>query len=461
MARFGLGHQPGRPALSEGDIKDALLAELDAPPATMASTANLPDTASALAEQLAFQRSKHRDRLSRADASEMTPAVPADGMAKKAERAAPVDTVPAARIFRAEAQARFASAMSADLGLRERLVWFWSNHFAISAKKSALVRITAGAFEREAIRPFVTGRFADMLVAATRHPAMLTYLDNRLSIGPTSRAGQNRNRGLNENHAREILELHTLGVDGGYRQADVTALAKILTGWTVAGPNADETERGRFTFNGRAHEPGEHVVMGRRYRTEGVQQGLDALRDLAHHPATARHVARKLARHFVADTPPPALVEALTARFIQTDGDLAAVTRTLLAHAASWTEARTKIRSPQEFLIAALRATGTGGDFRPVFGMLSDLGQPLWQPSGPNGFADTADVWASPDGLKTRLDIAAGLGQRAQVQSSVLDVVDAVLGPLASRETRQAVSRAESRAQGFAILLMSPEFQRR
>jgi uncharacterized protein (DUF1800 family) len=233
---------------------------------------------------------------------------------------APAPLPPQQQLFRAEALARFQRVVAADTGFVERLVHFWSNHFCVSASKSGAVRAIAGAFEREAIRPHVLGRFGDMLKAVASHPAMLLYLDNAQSFGPASRAGRNRQRGLNENLAREILELHTLSVAGGYGQADVTALARILTGWTFAGPAGRIGEPGQFAFFANGHEPGDHGLLGKVYKAGGIEQGEAALADLARHPATARHVATKFAAHFVADTPPAALVERLEASFKTSDG---------------------------------------------------------------------------------------------------------------------------------------------
>ncbi len=234
----------------------------------------------------------------------------------------PVDII--VKTYRAEALARFQRATLSEAGFVERLVTFWSNHFCISASKGGPVRILAGAFEREAIRPHVLGRFSDMLLAVEQHPAMLLFLDNQQSLGPSSRAGINRKRGLNENLAREILELHTLGVGGGYTQQDVTSLARIITGWTFVGPDGRLGDPGNFAFNVNAHEPGSHTLLGKSYPDTGLAQGHDALKDLARHPSTAKFIATKLARHFVADVPPPALVARLAQRFTKTDGDLKA-----------------------------------------------------------------------------------------------------------------------------------------
>src|ERR1700716_2851686 len=249
---------------------------------------------------------------------------------------------------RTEALARLQRAVIADCGFVERLVVFWSNHFCISANKGELARMWAGSFEREAIRPYVLGRFSDMLKAAEQHPAMLFFLDNQQSLGPDSRAGQNRKRGLNENLAREIMELHTLGVDGGYSQDDVTSLARIITGWTYAGRQGQLGTPGSFVFNANAHQPGAHRLMGKTYENNGVAQGEAALADIARHPSTAKFIATKFARHFVADDPPPGLVARLQDVFSKSDGDLRALATALLDSDEAWQAPLTKLRSPYE-----------------------------------------------------------------------------------------------------------------
>ena len=246
--------------------------------------------------------------------------------AKQEAKPAPQPPNVIQKTFRTEALARIQRAVIADCGFVERLVAFWSNHFCISASKGGLARMWAGSFEREAIRPFVFGRFADMLKAVEQHPAMLFFLDNQQSLGPDFRAGINRNRGLNENLAREIMELHTLGVDGGYTQEDVTSLARVITGWTYAGRQGALGTPGTFVFNANAHQPGPQRVLGKIYEPNGVAQGEAVLADLARHPSTAKFVATKFVRHFVADDPPPALVAKLQDVFTKTDGDLKAMT---------------------------------------------------------------------------------------------------------------------------------------
>jgi uncharacterized protein (DUF1800 family) len=363
--------------------------------------------------------------------------------------------------YRAEALARVQRATMAESGIVERLVAFWSNHFCISANKGQLDRIWAGSFEREAIRPHVLGRFSDMLLAVEQHPAMLFYLDNQQSIGPNSRAGRNRKRGLNENLARELMELHTLGVGNGYTQQDVATLAAILTGWTFAGRAGRLGEPGTFIFNPNAHEPGPQKLLGKIYDDTGVTQGETALADIARRPATAKFIAHKFAAHFVADDPPPALVVKLEASFRNTNGDLKAFATTLVDSDEAWTAPMTKIRTPNEFLVATGRVMGRIPDNPGRYlGALHLLGQPLWTPPGPNGFSDTTATWASPENMKLRLDIASQISSRIDMLNPV-DVLEACAGEAASEDTRKTVARAETRQQALALLLMSPEFQRR
>jgi uncharacterized protein (DUF1800 family) len=366
------------------------------------------------------------------------------------------------KTFRAEALARLQRATLAECGFAERLVAFWSNHFCISANKGGLARMWAGSFEREAIRPYVFGRFGDMLKAVEQHPAMLFFLDNQQSLGPDSRAGQNRNRGLNENLAREIMELHTLGVGGGYTQDDVTSLARVITGWTFAGRQGQLGQPGSFVFNANAHQPGAQQVMGKIYEANGVAQGEAVLADIARHPSTAKFIATKFARHFVADDPPPALTARLQETFTRTDGDLKALANTLVDSTEAWEAPLTKVRSPYEFLVASGRLLARiPEDPGRYLGGLNVLGQPLWSPAGPNGFPDTNAAWAAPEGLKLRLDISAQIASRLAEGIDPLDLLELAAADAASEETRRTIERAESRQHALALLLMSPEFQRR
>jgi uncharacterized protein (DUF1800 family) len=322
------------------------------------------------------------------------------------------------------------------------------------------VNAAAGPYEREAIRPHVLGRFADMLEAVESHPAMLFYLDNVESMGPDSIAGITRDKGLNENLAREILELHTLGVRSGYSQTDVTSFAKVLTGWTWISP-AEPEHGGDFVFAKRLHEPGDQTILGKRYSAGGAEQGRGVLADLARHPATAQHIAQKLACHFVADDPPPTLVAKLAKTFKDTDGDLKEVSKALLNAEESWTPQRTKLKRPADWIVGILRLTGSQGSI-PVGRLLNaqtSLGEPLWRPPAPNGYTDAEAAWI--DGVPRRLDFANEFAGRLAASTDPVALLDSGLGPLASADTRETIARAESRHQALALLVMTPEFLRR
>lgn len=362
---------------------------------------------------------------------------------------------------REEVEARLMAGVRAEHPFSERLARFWANHFTVSARKGAVAPI-AGAFEREAIRPHLFGRFEDLLLAAEGHPAMILYLDNHLSMGPNSPVGRRRGRGLNENLAREILELHTLGVDGGYGQTDVEGLAKLLTGWTVAPPRRFPDKAGEFLFLDPLHEPGRHQMLGRRYPADGSAAARAALIDLARHPATARHIARKLAVHFIADDPPPRLVAALERRFVDTGGDLSAVYQTLLDQDAAWDPVLAKVKPPEDYLTAILRlvAAETVPADR-VLGMMRAMGQMPMSAPGPDGWPDSAEAWANPDGLMRRVEFAQLIGERLAGGADPRRLARQAFGDLMSPATEQAVARAADAAQGTALALLAPEMMRR
>ncbi len=461
--RFGLGPRPGDLALARSDPRGFLREELRSSYAGVIGAGELPTTRKALQTLFLDQYEKRMAREAAAMAPPQGAAMDAKPQEGKPQddKARPKEPNAEQKIFREEAMARFLAQISARSGLIERLVAFWSSHFAVSVAKGGFVRASAGAFEREAIRPHVLGKFADLLIAVEQHPAMIFFLDNQRSIGPGSHAGRLDGKGLNENLAREILELHTLGVDGGYSQADVTTLARIITGWSFAEASSETGEPGAFLFKNNWHEPGAQTLLGRTYEQSGRAQGEAALRDLARNPATARHVATKLARHFVADQPPKDLVEALSGNFLATDGDLTELCRTLIDHDAAWRAPATKMRTPQEFVVAAFRATGFPlKEPGPALDVVNALGMPLWQPGGPNGFADTASVWASPEQMKLRLDASWQMAQRVK-DIEPMAALETAFGEAVSKETRETIARAESRPQALALLFMSPEFQRR
>ncbi len=361
--------------------------------------------------------------------------------------------------------ARTLAAINSAEPFRERLVHFWSNHFTVSVLGQPLLSSVAVSFENEAIRPYVTGRFADMLLAVETHPAMLIYLDNQSSIGPRSRAARRargRKRGLNENLAREILELHTLGVDGGYTQEDVTTFAEVITGWTVGreGRRFTTGRAGRFAFFAPAHEPGRKTLLGQSYPDTGFEQGVAVLRDLAGHPATARTLATKLVRHFVADEPPLSAVERIARVFRATEGDLARVSATLVASPEAWQLPATKLKSPQEFVVSAYRATGTQVPRqRQLIGSLRLLSQAPFAAPSPAGWGDQAASWDGADALLKRLEWSAAFGRRQS--ASPTQVAASALGPLLRSSTSGALEGARDRGQAMALLLGSPEFQRR
>jgi uncharacterized protein (DUF1800 family) len=467
LYRFGLGPRTGSIADIASDPRGALLAELDGAGAGRIGTADLLTSGTAARVAFAFQQAQRAAR--QAERAVQQAAAPSGRASPPQMNDQSVTPPPAPvrnpgpglpqQIYLAEAKARIQAALGAEIGFLERLVWFWSNHFCVSADKGN-VRQICGVYEREVIRANVLGRFSDMLLAAESHPAMLIYLDNTRSIGPDSIAGLRQKRGLNENLAREILELHTLGVRTVYTQEDVTRFANVITGWTFVPFRQDPARGGEFEFNPRMHQPGAQTVIGRSYPDAGVQQGRDVLAVLARHPATANHVAAKLARHFVADEPPPALVERLAKRFLATQGDLKEIAKTLVTAPEAWEAPRAKLKRPGEWVVGMLRAAGMAPpDIGPVMQAHNLLGEPLWRPSAPKGFADESAPWL--DGLAQRLDIANQFARRLGAEADPREVFEQALAPLASEETRQAVLRAESRPQALALLFMAPEFQRR
>ena len=372
--------------------------------------------------------------------------------------------------------ARAQVALASPAPFAERLVHFWANHFAISIDKLPVIGL-AGQFEFEAVRPHLMARFGDMLQAVERHPAMLLYLDQAGSIGPGSLAGQaaarrgaQRQPGLNENLAREILELHTLGVRTGYDQHDVTELARALTGWTVAGLGRGagarfagiDGEPGSFIFAPRLHEPGVRALLGRSFAQTGEDQAAAVLDFVATHPATARHIATKLARHFAGDEPPAPLVARLEASFLTTGGDLPSLYRVLVEAPECWVEQPVKFKTPWEWSIGAWRALGTR-EIRPeaVTGLLTQLGQPVWRPGSPAGWDDVAASWAGPDAIMRRVEAAEQMAARTGDTIDARERAAALFPGSLSEATAQAIARAESPRQGMALMLVAPESMRR
>lgn len=460
--RFGLGARPGELAAIGDAGPDWLRAQLDGPAPQIAAD-GLESSADTLARIYDLRRTIRAARLGGAGPA----AGNADSAAIGALRKLPQLIRP---IYLAEAGARFRQSVATGRPFVERLTHFWANHFAVSADKSVLAAL-AGSYEREAIRPYVLGNFGDMLLATERHPAMLLYLDNEMSMGPDSRAARNiarrnpgRKTGINENLARETLELHTVGVNGGYTQADVTAFSEVLTGWSIAGPAAwlAGAQPGTFLFRAPMHEPGSEVVMGKRYADTQYGQGVAVLHDLASRPATARFIATKLARHFIADDPPAPAVDRMAAAFSRSGGDLPTVYRALIESPEAWRNPVAKFKTPSDFIVSSFRGLQLPvREDKPPVGLFRLLGQRMWAPGSPAGWPDTSADWDGASALLGRIEWADAVGQRLGSRRDALALAPQMLGGVLSAATRVAIAHAESAAQALVLLLASPEFMRR
>ena len=359
----------------------------------------------------------------------------------------------ARQMFQSETKALEDWAITTPTPFRERLTWFWANHFTVSIRRGQVAPLV-GAYVRDAIRPHVTGRFGDMLLAVMRHPAMLIYLDNAGSTGPNSKGGLRLKRGLNENLARECLELHTLSPEAGYTQADVIALANLLTGWSI-----ERRDQPGFRFRPNIHEPGQKTLLGRTF-PEGEAGGRAALLFLADHAATHRHLAIKLVRHFVADTPPPEAVGRVEAALRDSGGDLRAAALEIVRLPEAWTPLA-KLRTPQELVLATLRGAALPPDRRPpINGIVNGLGQGMFNAPFPIGWPDTAADWAGPEAMMRRIDWAYGFAGRPELPEPAA-FAEILLGDLLSPQTAAAMRTAGSRRDAITLLLASPEFQRR
>ena len=456
VLRFGLGARPGEIKQAAADPRGWLKSQLHGP-VTPASSVGLARADQILRGYLA----------SKAQRRELKKAAVSDGGA----HGDAVNPVKEAYLphYRAQVLARAQAATSTSRPFAERLTHFWSNHFAVSADKAVVAGI-AGTVENEAIRPHVCGRFRDMLMAVERHPAMIAFLDNQSSVGPNSRAAQvarrRRELGINENLAREIMELHTLGVNGGYTQRDVTAFAKVLSGWSIGGMHGHEgvenQEAGQFLFRDNLHEPGTQTLLGRRFSDDGVEQGDAVLHFLANHPSTARFIATKLVRHFVSDDPPAALVERVAAAYRASDGSLPAVYHALLHEDSAWDVTPRKFKTPDDLVFSTLRAFDAAPtDPQELLRSFEFLGQRPFTPGSPAGWPDASRNWDGSDALMHRIVWANGIAERFDHGTDPVIVCKDSLGSYARRETLASVRRAASASQALALMVMSPEFQRR
>ena len=481
--RFGLGARPSDAA--GGDVRRGLLDQFgryEARPTALADAPTRATVTRGLIDYLDQTRNLRAQNMGDGKAGlAATMATGPDGATRDATLK---DAIKASRKYAAETAraeyialvgARANAALSTTAPFVERMVYFWANHFAISIDKLQVIGL-GGLLEMEAIRPHVLGKFGDMLMAVEQHPAMLLYLDQAQSIGPNSRIGQaaaargRRKVGLNENLAREIMELHTLGVRSGYTQADVTEFARAMTGWTVAGLGRGPMNRllgaqgtpGDFVFAAPLHEPGDRTIMGRRYAAGGEDQARSVMIDLARAPATATHIATKLARHFAGDTPPQPLVDRLAASFTATGGDLPSLYRILIEAPELAAPGTGKFKTPWDWSVSALRAVGTNHvEGQAMAGLQNQLGQQVWKPGSPAGYDDNDASWAGPDALMRRVEAASRIATRTGNAVDPRRIAAAVLPGGGSPATLQAISRAESPTEGLALVLVAPEFMRR
>lgn len=365
------------------------------------------------------------------------------------------------KAYRSYVRGTIEKALVEDVGINWRLLDFFSNHFSITANNRVLKGL-APSLEMEAIAPNLYSSFADMLVAVTQHPAMLLYLNNERSIGPNSKVGKRKTKsGINENLAREILELHTLGVRSGYQQNDVIELAKAITGWSLA--PAKENKFG-FRFNEKFHEPGKRTILQKSFSQRGIAKGEAILRYLASRPETACFISTKLAKHFISDTPSQSLIESMQAAWLSSNGNIKSVIHAMIDHPSAWLTKQNKFKTPREFFISSLRASGAvklPKKLNPYYS-LNELGQLPFNAGSPAGYKDDEANWLSPSSMLNRVDWSAQYANSWQhkvkaIPNLVTDLFDQNLTEL----SRNSILRAESKHQALTLLLMSPEFQRR
>jgi len=465
--RFGLGARPGELAVISQDPDGWLRKQLKGAPPVLKG-AGLNPSADTLSRAMDLRKE----------------AAAAKREQKKAQvddqaRSAAAFKLPAIYrpVYVDEMVARFSQSVTTDRPFLERITQFWTNHFAVSIDKIVVLGL-AGAMEREAIRPHVTGNFTDLLLAVEQHPAMLLYLDNHASMGPHSKAatfvgrrGNGRKVGINENLAREILELHTLGVDGGYTQADVTTFAHAISGWSIGGQDngrrfarlgMDNGKPGQFFFREAFHEPGARQLLGRTYGDDGVRQGEAILRDVALRRETAHHIATKLARHFIADDPPPAAVQRITRAWLDSGAHLPAVYAALIDSPEAWEQPFAKFKTPADYIYSAYRALDIPRrEKRQSLQPFEALGQRNLMPGSPAGWPDTSADWDGSSALLKRIAWADAVAQRLGDARNARELAPQLLGATLTDDSAKAIARAESGAQALTLLLAAPEFMRR
>lgn len=471
--RFGLGARPGELQQIQSDPRGWLKAQLKGASVMPAAIKALPPSSQVFQEQV--EALKERREAKKEAAANDSPDKTNGNASNAVKPGAGLKRNVILENYLGQVAARYQVATRSADSFRERLVHFWTNHFAVSMDKNMVAAI-AGTLENEAIRPNLHLSFYDLLLAADSHPAMILYLDNQGSTGPNSqlaqmaqrRAKQQRKVDINENLGREILELHTLGVNGGYTQADVTSFAKVLTGWSVGGGQGvalarlDAGEPGKFIFRAGLHEPGAQTLLGKRYSEDGINQPKAVFKDLSRHPATAKFVATKLVRHFVADEPPAAAVERVAKAFRDSDGYLPTVHAAVVDSAEAWTQPQSKYKTPHEFVVSTFRALDYVPERpRQVLAPFELLGQRPYSPGSPAGWSDIAGQWDGPDALMKRIEWATQIGQRMGARRAPVQLAEQSLGAALSEHTRMALNGAADAAQGVVLWLVSPEFQRR
>ena len=458
--RFGLGAKPGDLQQIGNNPREWLLTQIEQPQPLSKSTGEVPDSKTALSLFFDFRNTNRNMARNGSNNVEINP----NEVMKLGQQLRP--------LYLKHVSARAIQAIRTETPFYERLVHFWSNHFAVSVKSPQMLGIV-GAFEFEAIRQNITGNFYDLLLAVEKHPTVLTFLDNQFSIGANStlakqaKRGRRRNRkfDINENLAREILELHTMGVSSGYTQEDVTTFAKAISGWTYNGvlPGIMNTGPvGEFKFNPIMHEPGSKTVLDKKYSQSGIKQDEAVLKDLSLHSATARHLSTKLARHFIADDPPESAINRISKAYLDSNGHLPIVYNALVNSNEAWQDLFPKFKTPEDFIFSTYRAINIiPKQPQQLIQPLTLLGQQPFQSGSPAGWPDTPKEWSAGEALFKRIELSTIVANRIGNRIEPNQLANEILGPLLGDHTLTAITRAESASQGLALLLASLEFQRR
>lgn len=449
--RFGLGARPDELSKAKLSPKKWLINQLNIP------SIKLFDSNAPHSDEISIKLAEYRSLKKKIKTRKLTLSVnDKEGQTKHMMQKVtdmkqyPRDTY---RLFTSDS---LKSAITSENSLQWRLLDFFSNHFSVTAQGPILTAL-APTLEREAIAPHLLGKFSDMLMAVSKHPAMLLYLNNERSFGPNSTMGK-RGKGLNENLAREIIELHTLGVNGGYTQSDVTELAKGITGWSVSNP-LKENETG-FKYRLKGHEPGTRTLLGKSFKPSGIEQGESMLRYLADQQSTAKYLCFKLARHFINDNPPELLVNKLVSTWSKTEGDIKAVMITLINTKESWQVAPKKFKTPREFIISTMRVASLKKiNTKQLLYALNELGHKPFNAGSPAGFSDVEQDWNGSSALMARIDLSAQFSSKRSLNAE--RIMKKSFDTSVSTLTYETVLRAESRQQASTLFFMSPEFQRR